>query len=321
MRLRTSLLLVCCLSSGCIIDPTADDFGLQVRLPYVTNNQTLVQDEPWNGEPLKVHVQHGNVQVVGIRSAKTITVRSHTLTWATNWDDARAMRDAQMEKFSFRREGERLEVFCGRMENDVASASGAATQCNIRVEIPAPEGVAHDVQVYAENGFTYLNRLASGPTSRIVATGIEIEALTLRGNVDLRAGWLDAEVEPIPGATVAVESTTNDWYYIPTLEEVPKRDERDGSARFGATLRIPKNFSAERVDLFSAGGSVEASAFPDVVSGYPRGPVNASSARLISVGANQGNATMLVFGEVYTSYRTDDFGTDIRDPWSTPIGQ
>lgn len=323
MRILASLLFLtsCCLVSGCILDPTADDFGLQVRLPYVTSNQTLVQDEPWNGEPLKVHVQHGNVQVVGLRDAKTIRVRFHTLTWAANADDARTMRDAQLEKLSFRREGDRIEVFCGKMKSDVASASAAATQCNVRVEIPAPEGAVHDVQVYAEDGYTYVNRLASGPTSRIVATGIEIEALALRGNVHLRAGWLDAEVEPISGATVAVESTTEDWYEIPTLAETPKREERDGAARFGATLRIPKDFSSERVELFSAGGSVEAFAFPDVVSGYPRGPLDTSSARLVSVRANQGNATMLVFGQTFTSSRSDDFGTDIRDPWSTPVGQ
>lgn len=322
MRLLTSLVFLTstCLISGCILDPTADDF-LKVRLPYVTSNQTLVQDEPWNGESLKVHVQHGNVQVVGLREAKTIKVRFHTLTWAVNEDDARAMRDAQLEKFSFRRVGERIEVFCGKMTSDVASASAAATQCNVRVEVPAPEGVVHDVQVYAEDGFTYLNRLASGPTSRIVATGIEIDALLLRGNVELHAGWLDAEVEPIPGATVAVESTTGDWYFIPTLEEVPKRAERDGAAKFGATLRIPKDFSAQRVELFSAGGSVEAFAFPDAVNGYPRGPLDTSSARLVSVRANQGNATLLVFGQTFTSSRTDDFGTDIRDPWSTPVGQ
>lgn len=322
MRFSASLLFLvsCSLISGCILDPTADDFGLKVRLPYVTSNQTLVQDEPWNGESLKVHVQHGNVQVVGLRDAKAIKVRFHTLTWAANEDDARSMRDAQLEKFSFRREGERIEVFCGKMQDDVASASAAATQCNVRVEIPAPEGAVHDVQVYAEDGFTYLNRLASGPTSRIVATGIEIDALVLRGNVELHAGWLDAEVEPIPGATIAIESTTDDWYHIPTLEGVPKRDERDGAARFGATLRIPKHFRAERVELYSAGGSVEAFDFPDVVNGYPRGPVDASAARLVSVRANQGNATMLVFGESFTSSRMDDFGTDIRDPWSTPVG-
>ncbi len=309
------------LAPGCTLEPTADGLKINARLPYSSSTRTLVADDPWENLPLRVRVGHGNVQVVGKREAKGISVRANTYTWADNAEDAGAMREAQLARFSFRRSADRIEVLCEKMEEDVESALASATQCNVRVEIPAPEGAIHDIEAFAEDGFTYLNRLASGPSTRILATGIEIQALTLRGNVSLHAGWLDAEIEPTPGGTVVVESTTGDWYFIPTLQDVPKREERDGGARFGATLRIPEDFRAERVELFSSGASVETFAFPDIIPGQPRGPLDASAAKLVAVKANQGNATLLVFGEKVTTSRVDDLGSDTRDPWSTPVGQ
>ena len=314
------LLVLAAFTPACTLEPTKDGLRIHPRLPYASPTRTLVQDELWNGEPLLVHVKHGNVQVIGKRDGKGISLRANTYTWADSADDARAMAKAQLDRLTFRREQGRMEVRCERMEDDVESALASTTQCNVRVEIPAPEGAIHDIQAYAEDGFTYLHRLASGPSTRIVATGIEIETLALRGNVNLHAGWLDAEVEPIPGSTVALVSTTEDWYEIPTLQEVPKREARDGSARYGATLRLPEDFRAERVELFSAGAAVEALAFPDVASGQPRGPVDGTAAKLISVKANQGNATLLVFGENTVVQRSDDLGSDVRDPWSTPVG-
>lgn len=298
-----------------------DGLKIHPRIPYTSSTRNLLEDEPWNGESIRILVGHGNVQVVGKRFAKGITIRANTYTWADTAEDARAMRDVQLAQYSFHREGNHIDIRCERMTEDVESALADTTQCNLRVEIPAPEGVVHNVEAYALDGYTYLNRLESGPSTQIIATGIKIEGLVLRGNVNLYAGWLDAEVEPIPGGTVVVESTTEDWYYVPTLQAVPKREERDGGAQFGATLRIPKDFKAKRVELFSAGASVEAFAFPDIVSGQSRGPLDASAAELVSVRANQGNATLLVFGEAFTVSRSDDLGSDARDPWSTPVAQ
>jgi hypothetical protein len=302
---------------GCTLDPTAHGVEVHPRLPFTSAPQSVVTSQAWSGEPILVDVEHGNVEVVGERNASGITVRADTLTWADNADDARGMSAALLAKVSVTREGGTLVVRCAKADHDVGSALADASQCNVRVEIPAPDGVVHDVRAYAEDGFTYLNRLESGPGTQIVATGIEVEGLLLRGNVAVHAGWADVEAEPIAGASILVESTTDDWYAIPSLQQAPKREPRDGSAKFGATLRIPSDFRAARVDLSSAGASVDTSAFPDVVSGQARGPLGPTAAALVTVKANQGNATLLPAGQNVTLSRQGDFGTDTRDPWGT----
>lgn len=303
---------------ACTLEPGADGVRVHPRLPYTSSTKTIAENEPWSGEPIRVQVEHGNVQVVGLRSAKGITVRATMYTWADDPEDAGAMEKEILAGLTVSREDGRFVVHCAEPERDVRSALANASQCNVRVEVPAPEGAVHDVEAYAIDGFTYLRRLATNAHTSIRATGIEIEGFDLRGNVSLHAGWLDAEVEPIAGARIEIESTTDDWYYVPSLAAVPKRSPRDGAAEFGATLRLPRDFRAQRVELSSAGASVEAFAFPDVVSGAPRGPVDASAAALVAVRANQGNATLLPLGETFSSVRHDEFGSDTRDPWGSP---
>jgi len=117
---------------------------------------------------------------------------------------------------------------------------------------------------------------------------------------------------------VFVGSESDDWYYVPSLAEVEKRDENDGAARFGATLRLPKDFTSHLVTITSRGAAVETFGFPDVVSGAARGNMSAFSSQSITVSANQGNATLLVLGESVTTSRTGDFETDPRTPWTEP---
>lgn len=308
----------CASLAGCTIEPGEDGLQIVPRAPYVSSPAS-VAEQPWNGEALSVDVERGNIEIVGHATAKTISVRVDTLTWARKNEDASAMRAATVATAKLERDASgNWSVKCEIPKGEFGSALPEATQCNIRIDLPAPEGVIHDVRALARFGDVYMNRLQSGPSTRIVASGIEVEGHVLRGNVQVYSYWADVEVEPRPNGEVLVSSQSDDWYYLPTLEQVEKRDDKDGSARFGATLRIPGDFTSRVVSLSSRGAAVEAFAFPDVRLGMPRGPIGPASAQSVTVAANQGNATLLVWGENYTTSRTGDFATDVRVPWTDP---
>lgn len=309
--------VVCAASAGCTLEPTADGLEVVPRLPYESKPTALAPPQAWNGEAVVVDIERGNIEIIGDPDAKELTVTGNAITWAQRASDAGEIAKAILATAKVERDGSgAVRVTCGLVSGDFESALPEATQCNIRVVVPSPAGAAHDVRAHARDGFVYLQRLTTSPTSRIVSTGIEVEAAQLRGNVEVHAGWLDVEVKPTPGSRVVVESTTEDWYDIPSLQGTPKREKRDGSARFGATLRLPQDFRSQRVELFSAGASIEAFAFPDVVPGAARGPQGASAAQLIAVRANQGNATLLALDPTLTGSRTSGLGTAIRGPWT-----
>lgn len=321
-RVRSLSLLTVCLgafgasSVGCTLEPGADGLELVPRLPYESKPTALAPPQAWNGEPIVVDIERGNIEIIGDPDAKELSITGNAITWAQRASDAGEIAKAIVATAKVGRdESGAVRVTCGLASGDFKSALPEATQCNIRVVVPSPAGATHDVRAHARDGFVYLQRLSTSPASRIVSTGIEVEAAQLRGNVEVHAGWLDVEVKPIPGGRVVVESTTEDWYDIPTLQGTPKREKRDGSARFGATLRLPQDFRSQRVDLFSAGASIETYPFPDVVPGQARGPLDASAAQLIAVRANQGNATLLALNPTLTGSRTSGLGTVVRGAW------
>jgi hypothetical protein len=304
--------------AGCTVEPGKDGLELVPRAPY-GSSPVVVAEQAWNGEALDVEVERGNIEIVGHPDTTSITVRANTLTWAREQKDASDIRAATIATARLERgTNGNLVVKCDIPKGDFGTALNEATQCNVRVDIPAPEGVVHDVRAVARFGDVYMNRLQSGPSTTIVASGIEVEGQLLRGNVQAYSYWADVEVEPRPNGEVFVASESGDWYYLPTLQEVEKRDARDGSARFGATLRIPRDFTSRVVSMSSRGANVEAAAFPGLRSGAPRGPLGPLSADSVTVTANQGNATLLVWGESYNAIRTADFATDARVPWTDP---
>jgi hypothetical protein len=304
--------------AGCTLEPGKDGLEVVPRAPY-GSSPVVIDEQAWNGEAVVVDVERGNIEIVGRPEAKTIKVQADTLTWAQKQKDASDMRAATIATARLERDASGAwSVKCEIPKGDFGSALPEATQCNVRIEVPAPEGVVHDVHAIAHFGDVYMNRLQSGPSTRIVASGIEVEGLVLRGNVQIYSYYADVEVEPRASGDVLVTSASEDWYYLPTLEEVEKRDKDDGAARFGATLRIPRDFTSRVVSLSSRGAAVEAFGFPDISSGAPRGPVGPLSAHSVTVTANQGNATLLVWGESVTTARGGDFATDARLPWTTP---
>lgn len=304
--------------SACAVDLGPDGLGLTPRLPYETQVFEVAR-EPWAGEPVHIEVQHGNVEVVGVPGATDVRIAGRVLTWTRDRADVQAMYELVRSGLRVERAPDgALRILCAEAPHDVGDAQASATQCNVRVELPAPEQVEHALTAVAHFGDVYLNRLQSGADSALVARGIEVEGVLLRGNVHLQSEWGDAEVEPRAGGTVYLGSGTGDWFNLPTLLPTPKRDERDESARFGATLRLPQDFSAEEVRLSSVGAAVETPHFSDVVPGQPRGPLGPHSARRIEVAANQGNATLLAVERGHTLSRSGAFGTDSRTPWSEP---
>jgi hypothetical protein len=82
-------------------------------------------------------------------------------------------------------------------------------------------------------------------------------------------------------------------------------------ARFGATLQLEGLPCSASI---SSAGADERSRSP-TWCGSPRGPLDAYAAQLVSVRANQGNATLLAREDAFIGTRSDDFGVDPRDAW------
>ncbi len=315
MRFRYfACLLALPLFAGCTIEPTANGLEIVPRLPYESRPETVGAPLVWNGEAIDVEVERGNIEVVGSPSAKEMTVTANATTWARNADDAGSLARAFVATARVERSASgALRVTCRVPSGSFGSALVETSQCNVRVVVPA-DARPHAVRVVAQDGFVYLQRLTSSPSTAIVASGIEVEATQLRGNVGVRSYWADVEVKPTPGARIYVGSASDDWYDLPTLSPTPKRGE-GGEAKFGATLRLPKDFRARRVDMSSAGAAVEHFEFPDVRPGAPRGAVDASAAEYVAVHANQGNATLLALDDTVSGSRTTNLGTIAREPW------
>lgn len=276
-----------------------------------------MDEKPWGGEPIFVDLQRGNIEIVGNPNITTIRMRVRPLTWAEQKSDASRILEAIEKGATFSHDANnRWVASCPIPTGDFGTVNVDATQCNVRIDVPAPEGSSHAIQAIARFGDVYLNRLQSNAATTIEASGIEVQGFQLRGNVHVDSYYADVEVEPRGSGNVFVGSESDDWYYVPSLSEVEKRDENDGAAKFGATLRLPKDFTTQRITIASRGAVVETFGFPDVVSGAPRGTQTAFSSQSITVTANQGNATLLVLGESITTSRTGDFETDNRTPWT-----
>lgn len=301
------------LFTGCTLEPTANGLEIVPRLPYDSRPANVGAPLAWSGEAIDVDVERGNIEVIGSPSATEVTVTANATTWARNADDAGALARAFLATAKVERDRGALRVSCRVPSGSFGTALVETSQCNVRVVVP--EGTRpHAVRVVARDGFVYLQRLTSAPSTAILASGIEVEATQLRGNVGVSSYWADVEVKPTPGARVYVGSASDDWYDLPTLNPTPKRGE-GGEAKFGATLRLPKDFRARRVDMSSAGASVEHFAFPDVRPGAPRGAIDASAAEHVAVHANQGNATLLALDDTITGSRTTNLGAIAREPW------
>ena len=287
----SALLLAALGIGGCTLEPSVDGIEFKPRAPYFSSPVTI-DEQAWNGEPIRVDVERGNIEIVGQPNATTISLRANTYTWAQTQEDASNVRAATVATAKLQRDADGTwRASCSIPKGDFESGLLEATQCNLRIDVPAPDGVVHDIEAIAHYGDLYLNRLASGTRTKIVASGKEIDGMALRGNVELHSHFADVEIEPMPGSTVFIGSDSDDWYYLPSLEEVEKRSERDGSARFGATVRIPRDFTSRFVSVSSVGAAVEAFDFPDLSSGGARGPVGPASASSVVVATNQGNAT------------------------------
>ena len=254
-------------TTGCL---TLDENGLelQLRLPYQSTNETLKEDETWQGERLVVRVERGTLEVVGLRQATNLRLRANALTWSEDVEDAKKMHRRVLDGVRFERHGNEIRIACAVPDDDVGTALANATQCNLRLEVPAPEGAMHDIDVRTDQGNVVLHRLATGPTNQIRAWGTEVRAFALRGNVHVVSAWADIECEPMAQSLVSIESKSGDWYYLPSLRQVEKQGNQ-GEARFGATLRLPKSFTTQHLQMSSVGATVDVDAFPGLVLNAP----------------------------------------------------
>ena len=304
--LGRSLLLPLLLSgtflTGCL-DISEDGIDIRPRVPYQSSVRDVGEPLIWQGEPIDVHVERGNVEVVGDPGATSVRVTSRAMTWASYGDtgDAKAMNDAILSTAFARVEDGFLKVGCKAIDDDIGSAQAASTQCNLRVMVPAPDGATHDVHVTTGLGDAFLANLSTSPWGAIDLYVVgSVEAWGLRGNVHSQASENDIEATPLPGGFIDADSTI--------ILQVPgDREQADQGASSGTTLRLPSAFGANAVDLASQQGSVLTADFPNLASGVPHNP-GPSAAALVRGHADWGDVKVLTLHSLAGRSRTSDLG-------------
>jgi hypothetical protein len=263
----------------------------------------------WQGEPIDIDVRRGNVELVGDPNATEVHVTSRALTWASygDTDSAKKMNDAILATASVAVEDGVLTVRCNTIDDNIGSAQADSTQCDLRVMVPAPPQATHDVRVTTGLGDVFLARLATSPWGKIdLQVAGFVEGWLLRGNVHSSASDNDIEIAPLAGGFVDVQSNI--------ILQVPgERDDPDNGASSGTTLRLPADFGANAVDLWSKQGTVISGEFPGLVSGAPLNP-GPQAAALVRGHADWGDVKVLVAPTLVQRSRTSDLGELVFNP-------
>lgn len=295
--------------ASCTLEPGENGLELIPRVPYESSLREVGSPLVWSGEPIELSVELGNVELIGDPDASELSVRARALTWSrlNDQESARAANNAILATAQVVVQNGRVRVSCGRLAEDIGSALANATQCDVRVVVPASAGVTHAVRVETGNGAAFLQRLTSPPGGRIEAEiAGRLEAWELRGDLLLRAGSMDVEVSPTAGSVVDAEASVI-WSGGTPSEEEQKQEA-------GVTLRLPADFRSQMVHLGSAQGSVVTADFPGLQPGQPwkAGP---GAAQFLRVQADWGDATLRpLVGVVPGRYRESPLGRSETKP-------
>lgn len=305
MTLRFCLVLPLALASVGCVDVSEDGIALTPRVPYESNLKSVGEPLEWHGEPVNVDVARGFVEVVGDPDVTSVVVTSHALTWARygDLDDARAINDEILATAKVEMLDGSVRVSCGVPSGDHGSAEANATQCDLRVVIPAPVGATHAVSVRTGLGDVFLQRLATTSTGFIDLDVVGfVEAWDLHGNVVSRAGANAIEVTPSLAGVVDVEST------VALAGELDSGDGfGDAKDKTGTTLHLPSDFATQALVLHSADGDVRLAEFPDLVPGAPSRP-GSDPATLIRAQADWGHVELAKLQSFTTRSRTSALG-------------
>lgn len=309
--LRSCLLLSLALASVGCVDISEDGIALTPRVPYETKVHSVGEPLAWHGEAIAVDVERGFVEVVGDPDATSIVVTSHALTWARygDVDDARAINDEILSTAKAEIVDGVVRVSCGVPSGDHGSAEANATQCDLRVVVPAPAGAMHSLAVRTGLGDAFLQRLVTTPTSFIDLNVVGVvEAWDLEGNVVSRAGANDIEVTPRPGGVVDVESTIALAGELDTSEGA-----NDAKDVVGTTLHLPADFATQSLVLYSDDGDLQLGDFPDLFAGSSSRP-GADPATLVRAQADWGHVKLAKLQSFTSRTRTSPLGPIEQKP-------
>jgi hypothetical protein len=308
---RTLLLLIpATFCIGCL-ELGEDGLELVPRVPYESEIQSVGEPLVWHGEPLDVSVERGFVEVIGDPDASELVVTARALTWARygDIDDARSINDAILDTASVSLSDGIVRVHCDVVDDDRGSAQAEATQCNVRVVVPAPPGATQELRLRTGLGDAFLQRLTTSPGGKLdLEVGGLVEAWELRANVVSSAGAHDLEITPLAGGFVDVTSTIALAAGSSTSEGAT-----DAKDLFGTILRLPPDFATESLVLFSTDGEVTTPGFPDLAPAATSRP-GESPASLIRATAEWGHVQLFTLPNITSRSRTSPLGTVVTKP-------
>jgi hypothetical protein len=297
-------------SVGCL-DVSEDGIELRPRVPYESNVRDVGEPLEWHGEPVSVDVERGFVEVVGDPDVENIVVTSHALTWARygDVDDARAMNDDILGTARVELVDGTVRVSCGLPSGDHGTAEANATQCDLRVLIPAPTGAQHRVAVRTGLGDAFLSRLTSPPMEFIdLWVNGFIETWDLTGNLVASGAVNDIEVTPYAGGVVDVEARV-----IVAGQASTQDGFNDAKHVTGSKLHLPADFATQTLDLFSNDGELWLAQFPDLGPGSTSRP-GEDPATLVRAHADWGHVELVKLVEYSSRSRLSPLGKIEQKP-------
>ena len=314
--MKTNLLLVAVAGvistgvGGCL-DLSDEGMKLSPRVPYESSIRDVGEPVAWNGEALDVQVERGFVEVVGDPDASELVVTARAMTWARyrDVDSAKQINDAILKTASVVKDASVVRVRCGVVEADVGSAQSEATQCNVRVVVPAPAGATHELKLRTGLGDAFLQRLTTSPAGRLDldVSGL-IDGWDPHRNLLARAGASDVEIAPGPGGTVDVASLIALGVGLSTEKGL-----NDAKDKAGTTLRLPADFATQSLVLWSEDGDVGTPDFPDLTPTAAVRP-GASPAALVRATADWGHVSLFAAQEFSSRTRTSTLGDIVSKP-------
>lgn len=183
----------------------------------------------WQGEPLRIHDEHGQLEIVGVPGKRNITVHAKMVAGATSQADADAAFADLFEQIEIRNLDGIWIVTCGHARQWHGSVDPESTGC-ARMTVKIPAGTT-DTPVALEARANY---------GGVYATGLVVSRLHATAPFGLAA-----DVTPISGA------------------DIEMRGGEIVSGFCSSIVRVPADFAADHVALTVQKPALEFAGDPD----------------------------------------------------------
>jgi hypothetical protein len=231
------------------------------------------------GTPIRVENARGDVSVVGVPGLRAVRLSARPKVWM-DVDQCAEARAALEEvratlKLEVGADGA-IAATCGRANGDTRDSligEDKSSGCqDFVVEVPGDIGIALAATA-TDNSLSVRGVTAAANAALTLNAGYSIDAWDLTGSVDATSEYeISVAVTPTKGSTIDINKglePVGDVLPLPRWEREPL-----------VILKLPIDFAADIITLKSPDVKIDASTFPNVLSGRGRGTPGTGASRI-----------------------------------------